>query len=87
MYYYLIIINVVTLLAYGIDKYKAQHHKWRISEFNLLALAAIGGAAGAVAGMWLFHHKTKHKKFLILVPLFFIIWVMLLAYLYTSILK
>ena len=41
---YLLIINVVTFFAYGIDKYKARHDKWRIPEATLLLLAAIGGS-------------------------------------------
>ena len=40
--YYLIVINVVTFLVYGIDKWKAKKGSWRISEATLLILAAIG---------------------------------------------
>ena len=32
-------------------------------------MAALGGSVGALLGMTVFHHKTKHKKFLIGVPL------------------
>ena len=28
----------------------------------------LGGSAGAWAGMYLFHHKTKHKKFEVGMP-------------------
>ena len=45
--YYLIVINVVTFLLYGIDKWKAKKGSWRISEATLLILAAIGGSIGA----------------------------------------
>ena len=41
--YILICINVVTFLVYGIDKWKAKHGSWRISEATLLILAVIGG--------------------------------------------
>lgn len=34
--------------AYGIDKWKAQHNKWRISESALLELSVIGGALEAL---------------------------------------
>ena len=54
---------------YGIDKWKAHRKQWRISEKMLLFLAVIGGSAGALAGMYIFHHKTLHKKFTIGVPL------------------
>lgn len=45
--YYLLAINVVAFAAYGIDKYKARHDKWRIPEMTLIWLAAFGGAIGA----------------------------------------
>lgn len=66
--YYLITINVITFFLYGIDKWKAQHHRWRISEGTLLLAALAGGSLGALLGMYKFHHKTKHKKFVIGVP-------------------
>lgn len=66
--YYLIAINVITFFVYGIDKYKAKHNKWRISEASLLLLAVVGGSIGAWAGMKTWHHKTMHKKFKYGVP-------------------
>ena len=59
--YYLIVINVVTFLVYGIDKWKAKQGSWRISEATLLILAVIGGSIGALLGMQVWHHKTMHK--------------------------
>ena len=67
--YYLLGINLLTFFVYGIDKWKAKRDKWRIPEATLLMLAALGGSVGALLGMTVFHHKTKHKKFLIGVPL------------------
>ena len=67
--YYLLGINLLTFFIYGIDKWKAKRNKWRVPEATLLMLAAIGGSVGALLGMFVFHHKTKHKKFLIGVPL------------------
>ena len=66
---YLIIINIVALGMYGIDKQKAIRKQWRIPEAQLLAVAAIGGSAGALLGMQFFHHKTRKWKFRIGVPL------------------
>ena len=73
---YLIVINIVTFLAYGIDKWrstsgrllptgrkKAKQGCWRISEATLLILAVIGGSIGALLGMKVWRHKTQHKKF------------------------
>ena len=67
--YYLLGINLLTFFVYGIDKWKAKRDKWRVPEATLLMLAALGGSVGALLGMFVFHHKTKHKKFLIGVPL------------------
>jgi len=59
--YSLIVLNIVTFLVYGIDKWKAKQGSWRISEATLLILAAIGGSIGALLGMQVWHHKTMHK--------------------------
>ena len=75
LYIYLAIINVVVFAAYGIDKWKAKNVKWRTPEATLILLAAAGGALGAYAGMKCFRHKTQHKKFIIFVPLFLIVWI------------
>ena len=60
LFYYLIVINVVTFTVYGIDKLKAKQGSWRISEATLLILAVIGGSIGALLGMKVWHHKTMH---------------------------
>ena len=79
--YYLIIINFVTFLVYGIDKFKAKQGSWRISETTLLILAVIGGSIGALLGMKVWHHKTMHKKFKYGLPLILIIQILLIGYL------
>ena len=70
---YLVIINVIAFIIYGIDKRKAKKHLWRIPEATLIGLALMGGSVGAFLGMRLFHHKTKHIKFYVGVPAIFII--------------
>lgn len=67
--HYLIIINIVTFLVYGIDKWKAKQGSWRISEATLLMLAVIGGTIGTLLGMQVWHHKTMHLKFKYGLPL------------------
>ena len=66
---YLVLINVITFIVYGIDKLKAQKRKWRIPESTLLLLAIIGGSIGAWYGVKVWHHKTLHKKFTYGIPL------------------
>ena len=57
------ILSVITFFMYGIDKFKAQRGKWRISEKALLVSSFIGGAVGGFLAMQLFRHKTKHWYF------------------------
>lgn len=71
---YLIAVNVIAFIIFGVDKHKAIHHKWRIPEATLLLFTWIGGALGAILGMLFFHHKTRKWKFRILVPAALIVW-------------
>lgn len=80
--YYLLVVNTLTFLLYGIDKYKAKKARWRISEATLLMMAVIGGSIGAWAGMRLWHHKTMHKKFKYGIPLIILLQVVLVFYLH-----
>ena len=59
----LAVMSFIALLAYFSDKRRAKKGKWRISEAFLLALGFFGGAVGALLGMNLFRHKTKHWYF------------------------
>ena len=52
----------------GADKRKAQEGTWRTPEATFMTLAVIGGAPGIMLGMKHYHHKTKHAKFTIGVP-------------------
>ena len=81
---YLIVINVITFAVYGLDKWKAQHDRWRISESSLLTLAAIGGSIGAWIGMKVWHHKTLHRKFTLGVPAILLIQIALWLWLYPA---
>ncbi len=56
-------INVVTFLAFGLDKRLAEANAWRISESTLLSLALLGGSPGAIAGQQIFRHKTQKEPF------------------------
>lgn len=66
------LICLAVFAMYGIDKHKAVHRKWRISERMLLAGAVIG-APGALAGILLFRHKIRKPRFFILVPLILLV--------------
>ena len=61
-------MNIVTLVTFWIDKNLAQNNKSRIQESTLVLLSALGGAAGGLAAMYLFRHKTKQAKFFLCLP-------------------
>ena len=77
---YLIIINIINFIMFGIDKAKAKKNKWRIPESTLLGLSFLGGALGALIGMRFFRHKTKKKKFTIGIPIFLFINIATIIY-------
>lgn len=65
---YILIINVIAFLLMLTDKRRAVRGAWRIPEKVLFLSAVVGGSVGAIAGMWLFRHKTKHMSFKIGMP-------------------
>jgi uncharacterized membrane protein YsdA (DUF1294 family) len=66
---YLLIANLVGFSLMGIDKSKAKRHAWRIPEKTLFLASLLGGSVGTWAGMYTFHHKTKHWYFVVGMPL------------------
>lgn len=66
---YLIGINLVAFFLMAADKRRAQKHRWRIPEHTLFAAAILGGSLGAILGMYLCRHKTKHWYFVVGMPL------------------
>lgn len=65
---YLIVINIIGFATMGIDKSKAQNHRWRIRENTIFILALIGGSVGVKIGMQHYRHKTQHKQFVYGIP-------------------
>ena len=75
---FLVIVNVVSLIFFGVDKSRGMRGGRRIPESRLL-LVAFFGPFGAYAGMLLFRHKIRKAKFL-LVPIFLFIQLCLIVY-------
>ena len=71
---YLIILNLLGFILYGVDKAKSKGRSRRIPERTLLWVARLGGGVGCWLGMMLFRHKTKHTRFMVLVPLWTVAW-------------
>ena len=81
MWYWLIGINILAFLLYGIDKAKAKRGAWRISEKVLLGTGLLGGALGALVGMKIFHHKTRHWYFIAVNTLALLAYIVLTVWL------
>lgn len=67
--FYYVVVNLVAFIMYGIDKSRAIKKEWRISEKSLILVSVAGGAFGALLGMHVFRHKTRHIKFQLIIPL------------------
>ena len=81
---YLLIMNLTAFIAYGIDKSRAQNARRRTPEKTLIGLAFAGGGIGALAGMLVFHHKTRKLKFCILIPAAILLQIILIIFIAVS---
>lgn len=70
---YLLAVNAVAVIITVIDKINAKRKKRRISEDFLMTIGLLGGAIGEYITMKVIHHKTRHKKFMIGLPIEIII--------------
>ncbi len=75
---YYIMINILTFFVWGWDKFRARLQQWRVPEKWLIALIIAGGALGGLAGMMIFHHKTRKSYFWVLVVICLILHVYML---------
>ena len=82
LYIYLMLINVITLVCFGIDKRKAIIHSQRIPERCLFLLSIFGGSLGAIIGMKFFHHKTRKRAFSLGIPFVLLVHISLLIVLF-----
>lgn len=80
--FYLLGVNLLTFIVYGVDKSKARKSRWRIPESVLLMLAVVGGSVGAWMGMRVWHHKTLHLKFKYGIPFIFLLQIAFCIYLW-----
>ncbi|MCR4656665.1 MAG: DUF1294 domain-containing protein [Lachnospiraceae bacterium] len=76
---YLLVINVLSFICFGVDKSRARRSRWRISEGSLFSLAIFGGSLGALLGMYVFRHKTQKLKFKAGMPLILFFQLAILA--------
>jgi len=81
---YLTAANLTGFILMGTDKRRAEMHRWRIPEKVLFLTAAAGGSIGAMLGMKVFRHKTKHLAFVLGMPLIFAVQAAMAAWLIFS---
>ena len=79
---YLLLMNLAAFFTFGADKRRARRDAWRVPERTLFLLALLGGSAGAVCGMRVFHHKTRHWYFRYGLPAILLAQLALAAWLY-----
>lgn len=82
LYSYFVLVNGITFLVFAFDKQKAKKRKWRIPTETLMGLSFVGGAAGGLLAMHMFHHKTRQKKFSVGLPAILITQMTLLLFWY-----
>ena len=79
---WLVLINLVTFLVFGLDKWKARRKVRnevvrRVPEKTLFLLSILGGSIGALLGMRVFHHKTLHRSFRYGIPAILILQILI----------
>ena len=79
---YLLGINLAAFFTFGADKRRARRDAWRVPERTLFLLALLGGSLGALCGMRVFHHKTRHWYFRFGIPAILLAQLALAAWLY-----
>ena len=80
--WHLAAVNLVTFTVYGVDKAKARRGAWRVPEKTLFLLPLLGGSVGALLGMLVFRHKTKHWYFVWGIPLILLAQIALAVWVY-----
>ena len=77
---YFVVFNVIGCLINIADKWLAKHDKLRIRESTLWSVAILGGAPLSYITMKLIRHKTRHKSFMIGMPILAIVDIVVLIY-------
>lgn len=74
---WVLVWTIIAFALMGVDKWKAASGGWRIPEKTLFTAAILGGSLGAIVGMNLFRHKTRHRSFTIGLPAILVVQVLL----------
>lgn len=77
---YLAVINIVSAIVCVYDKIMAIKGRYRVSEATLILLSVLGGSVLMLVAMKLIRHKTKHKKFMLGIPIIIILQLVILFF-------
>ncbi|MEE0945244.1 MAG: DUF1294 domain-containing protein [Acutalibacteraceae bacterium] len=80
--WFLCVIQAVSIIITVVDKTNAIKGKRRIREKTLMLVALFGGAASMYITMLLIRHKTKHLKFMLLLPVMIVIHILLIYFVF-----
>lgn len=83
----ILIVSILTIILFGIDKLAAKSNGQRLSEEFLIVICILGGAIGGSIGMLLFNHKTKKENFRKTIPVLALIYLLILLVLFLKINK
>lgn len=81
---YLLLISAVSAATTVADKIAAKRHVWRIPERTLFLFSILGGSVAMYLTMLAFRHKTKHKRFMVGIPVIFVIQAALLTFIFLN---
>ena len=79
---WLLAVNPVTFLMFGIDKARSGRRKGRIPEMILFLLPVLGGFLGGWLGMLMLRHKTRHISFYVVMSISTGAHLLLMGFLY-----
>lgn len=77
---YILIITAIAVVITILDKIAARRRAMRVPEAVLLLLAALGGSVGMFFTMLIIRHKTQHPKFMVGIPVIFVLQIALLLF-------
>ncbi|MBQ8209800.1 MAG: DUF1294 domain-containing protein [Clostridia bacterium] len=72
-----VFMGAVAIILTVYDKLAAKAGKRRIPEKTLMLVAFFGGAVGMYGTMHLIRHKTKHKKFMVGLPVMILLHIII----------
>lgn len=81
---FILVMSLITLIFYAVDKKKAEKHKWRIPEKVLLLLSLCGGSIGGMIALYGLRHKNRHWYFVVVNFLSLIIHIVLAYFIYIN---